>query len=209
MFVFLLIFPDLFRWPKQLVGNIIHYGLPQCLEDYHQQIGRAGRDGRRARCISFIGNSDWKFWNGHVFTKYYKDLEKDDLQDILSSQEKLHQLLSGTGCRNQALLSHFGRCDEVEALRNRSACTCDICRGGAGVGFDEGKLLDLTKEALPVLEAVRVAQQLSEGQAANMNLVLQLLSGKCQTVMASCLWCCYCCCYCYYCFCYCVCYCCL
>ena len=36
------------------IRTIIHYQLPQTLEDYVQQIGRAGRDLQFSRCIAFV-----------------------------------------------------------------------------------------------------------------------------------------------------------
>jgi hypothetical protein len=42
--------PDV-RW-------VVHFDLPQTLEGYYQESGRAGRDGDPARCTLFFGAAD-------------------------------------------------------------------------------------------------------------------------------------------------------
>ena len=43
---------------KADIQNIIHYNLPQSIENYYQEIGRAGRDGKLSNCIILFTKSD-------------------------------------------------------------------------------------------------------------------------------------------------------
>ena len=43
---------------KPNIRNIIHYNLPQSIENYYQEIGRAGRDSNLSNCILLFSESD-------------------------------------------------------------------------------------------------------------------------------------------------------
>ncbi|CAE8582070.1 unnamed protein product [Polarella glacialis] len=163
---------------KPDVRNIIHYGLPKCMEDFHQQIGRAGRDGLPSRCDTLFGNSDWKLWFSRYFTQEYKHWDKEDLKRHLESTEHLHQLVAGHGCRQQAILAYFGRTVELEVLKSSRLCRCDVCLGRCGAWLGTSERRDFFREARLVLEAVRVAQELpkGKGKGASKETVLRLMN---------------------------------
>jgi superfamily II DNA helicase RecQ len=56
---------------------VIHYDLPRSIENYVQEIGRAGRDGTLARCHMFLNNDD------------FYQLRRITLSDLLDSQSAL------------------------------------------------------------------------------------------------------------------------
>ena len=44
---------------KSDIQSVIHYDMPKSIENYVQEIGRAGRDGTLARCHMFLNNDDF------------------------------------------------------------------------------------------------------------------------------------------------------
>ncbi|EFJ41773.1 hypothetical protein VOLCADRAFT_98196 [Volvox carteri f. nagariensis] len=50
------------------IGAVVHLQMPRSLEDYVQQAGRAGRDGREARCYLFLDDQDYQRYRSLVYS---------------------------------------------------------------------------------------------------------------------------------------------
>ena len=74
------------------IRTIIHYQLPQTLEDYVQQIGRAGRDLQFSRCIAFVHPDDFPQMSRKIERSYeVEDEEETELhQNIKEIAEAFH-----------------------------------------------------------------------------------------------------------------------
>ena len=91
---------------KPNVRFVINFDLPKSIEEYYQEIGRAGRDGQQA-------------WALLLYT--YADVHKiryffTDMADPTKAEMKLKSMVnfaSGNSCRRKALLNYFGEKYEV------------------------------------------------------------------------------------------------
>lgn len=68
---------------KSNIRNIVHYTLPATVEEYSQQVGRAGRDGRTSTCMLYLCNSD--FWIRENFAR-------GDLPSFEQFQKLIHDI---------------------------------------------------------------------------------------------------------------------
>lgn len=109
---------------KPNVRFVIHFDLPKSLEQYYQEIGRAGRDGKSAQALLLYSYADTRKIRYFMDEKQGKDLESAEKQ--LSGMLKYCDTHS---CRRTELLGYFGEryvsMDKQDDLIN-STC-CDVC----------------------------------------------------------------------------------
>ena len=54
---------------KPDIRTVVHYGAPQTMEAYIQQIGRAGRDGLESNCLMLFNNADFAAFESDFYQK--------------------------------------------------------------------------------------------------------------------------------------------
>ena len=106
---------------KSNVRYVLHYNMPQSLEYYYQEAGRAGRDGEEAECVLFFSKQDIMI---NKFLLQNKALAGDvasDMQKTANDQRKLQQMINyceTDKCLREFILSYFG---------DTTPCICNKC----------------------------------------------------------------------------------
>jgi RecQ family ATP-dependent DNA helicase len=110
--------------------RVWHYGSPKSIEEYYQQIGRAGRDGLPSECVLFVADSDF---DRYMSDFYCKKLSSEARQSFEQSLNALrHFATDSQTCRRKALLTYF---DEIPRFGDRCG-TCDVCLAHKQYGDD-------------------------------------------------------------------------
>jgi ATP-dependent DNA helicase RecQ len=129
---------------KPNIRFVIHYDLPQNIESYYQQIGRAGRDGLDAHCLLLFSYADIQK------IKYFIDQKEEKEQRIANIHlNSLIGFVESEECRRIPLLNYFG-----EQYNKGNCSMCDNCQ------TDVKDLKDITIQAQKFLSCVKRTREI-------------------------------------------------
>lgn len=106
---------------KLNVRYVLHYNMPQSLEYYYQEAGRAGRDGEEAECVLFFSKQDIMINKFLLQNKASAGDVASDMQKTANDQRKLQQMINyceTDKCLREFILSYFG---------DTTPCICNKC----------------------------------------------------------------------------------
>lgn len=118
---------------KPDVRFVIHYALPKSIEEYYQEIGRAGRDGLASEALLLYSAGDI-----HRIRFFFKDKSDDESFKAEKLLQAMIDYAQCRTCRRKFLLNYFGEeytppmdgHDQNGTQDQTAAPCCDICESG-------------------------------------------------------------------------------
>ncbi|MGL5348448.1 MAG: DNA helicase RecQ [Peptostreptococcaceae bacterium] len=142
---------------KPNIRWVVHYNMPQSIENYYQEIGRAGRDGEESECILL-------FTPGDVHTqKYLVEVGIENPNRKIIQYKKLQQMVDlvySNSCYRKNILAYFGENSEVD---------CENCSNC----LNDGEIVDKTLDAKKVISCIA---RMKRGYGAT--IIIDVLRGS-------------------------------
>ena len=141
---------------KSNIRFVVHTSLPKTIENYYQEIGRAGRDGLKSSTLLLYSKAD-QIQKSQMITNTTSEYK----QILLNKLEQMYILANSSKCRHKVIAKYFD--DDINECKN----LCDNCLK------DDVKQIDITIEAQKFLSAVY-----KSGQTFGVNHIIDILRGS-------------------------------
>ena len=140
---------------KSNIRYVVHTGMPKTLENYYQEIGRAGRDGLPSETLLLYSAADYA-----QRLSLLEELEEGPYRrSVQDKLEKMAGFCCSEGCRHRQLADYFGetmadcekRCDNCTAPARPKEDITEAARKflsavyRTGQRFGKGHLVDLLR----------------------------------------------------------------
>ncbi len=128
---------------KSNIRFVVHMSMPKTMENYYQEIGRAGRDGLLSETLLLYTKAD-----EINRRRLIDDLDNNEYKNLMYIKlSKMYSFANSSECRHQKIANYFD--DEIEVCGDM----CDSCKR------DDIEMLDIQQNAMKMLSAIYRCEQ--------------------------------------------------
>ena len=100
---------------------VVHFNAPISMTDYIQQIGRAGRDGRKAHCVLLYDQNGDDDAVSDSFIQKTKKQSAKAAKTIKSNLNQVHNFIHNDNCMVSDILEYQGQ-NETKTCKRCTVC---------------------------------------------------------------------------------------
>jgi len=128
---------------KSNIRFVVHASMPKTMENYYQEIGRAGRDGLEATTLLLYTKAD------EIKQRMFIDaLENDEYKELLYNKlRRMYSYSNSSECRHKLIAAYFD--DEIDSCED----ICDNCVKGESIK------VDISQDSMKLLSAIYRCEQ--------------------------------------------------